>query len=235
MNLFYTPDLSGGMYQLNEEESKHITRVLRFKNGDTIFLTNGKGDLFKAEIADDHPKACRVKILETQHDFGKRNYSLHLAIAPTKNIERLEWFLEKATEIGIDEITPVICEHSERREIKPERLHKVIVSAMKQSVKAYLPVIHAVSSFTNFIFIPATGMKFICAITGEKEKNNLLKNSYSKEKNALILIGPEGDFSTAEIELAKKNNFKVVSLGESRLRTETAGIVACHTISLLNQ
>ncbi len=233
MDLFYTPDLTGETYRLNEEESKHIARVLRFRKGDIIFLTNGKGGLVKAEIAEDHPKSCLVKIIETTHGFGKRKYALHIGIAPTKNIERFEWFLEKATEIGIDEITPVICEHSERREIKIERLNKVLVSAMKQAVKTFLPKINATCPFSNFISMPSAGQRFLCSMAGKK--TNPLKNSYSIENNALILIGPEGDFSTNEIDLAVKSKFEIVSLGESRLRTETAGIVACHTISLLNQ
>ena len=139
MNLFYTPDLTGDVYQPDEEESNHIIRVLRFRKGDVVFLTDGKGNFFEAEITDDNQKKCQLKITNTKQEYGKRNYHLHIGIAPTKNIDRFEWFLEKATEIGIDEITPLICEHSERREIKAERLNKVLIAAMKQSVKAYLP------------------------------------------------------------------------------------------------
>jgi len=234
MNLFYTPDLTGSTYHLNGEESNHLIRVLRFKKGETIFLTDGKGTLFKASLANDDPKACLVDIIETTFEYGKRNYSLHIGIAPTKNIERFEWFLEKATEIGIDEITPVICEHSERREVKPERLKKVIVAAMKQSVKTYLPELHPAKSFKDFVSGYLPGQKFICTVAG-KEKNNLLKNSYTTGMTPLILIGPEGDFSISELSLAEENHYRKVSLGESRLRTETAGIAACHTISLLNQ
>jgi 16S rRNA (uracil1498-N3)-methyltransferase len=233
MNLFFTPGLSGDFYELNEEESKHIIRVLRFKRGDIIFLTNGKGDLCKAEIAEDNPKKCLVQITETTHQYGKRNYHLHLAIAPTKNMDRFEWFLEKATEIGIDEITPIICEHSERSEIKTERLNKVIVSAMKQSVKAYLPDLHEAMSFKTCISKHYTSQKFICST--EAQKNHHLKNNYRQGNSVLIVIGPEGDFSKEELELAGKNNFGLASLGESRLRTETAGIVACDVISFMNQ
>ena len=232
MNIFYTPDLTGDSYQLSEEESKHIIRVLRFRKGDVVFLTNGIGDFFKAEITEEDPKACGVKVIETNHAFGKRNYKLHVAIAPTKNIDRFEWFLEKATEIGIDEITPLICEHSERREIKLERLNKVIVSALKQSVKAYLPKLNAAASFNSFVSAVKEQQKFICSTSADK--NNLLKSIYSKGNDALILIGPEGDFSPKEIEEAVKNNFIPVSLGESRLRTETAGIVAASLLSILN-
>ena len=233
MNLFYAPDVSGDFFQFDEEESKHIARVLRFKVGEVVFLTNGKGDLFKAEITSDHPKSCSVKIVETIRGKGKRNYSVHLAISPTKNIERYEWFLEKATEIGIDEITPLICDHSERREIKPERLNKVIVSAMKQSLKYYLPVLHETISFNNFITKKHSENKFICSVDAAKDQ--LLKNLCTAGNDVLILIGPEGDFSPQEIASAEKNNFRKASLGESRLRTETAGIVACDTVYFLNQ
>ena len=233
MNLFYTPDVTGEMHQLGEEESKHIGRVLRFRQGDFVFLTNGRGDLFKAEITDADPKSCSVKIIETTSNYGKRNYAVHIAIAPTKNMDRFEWFLEKATEIGIDEITPIICEHSERREIKTERLKKVIVAAMKQSMKCYLPKLHAALRFNELITKNFSCQKFICSVDASKQQ--LLKDLYEVKKDVLLLIGPEGDFSSGEIELAEKNNFKKVSLGDSRLRTETAGIVACHSIAQLNQ
>lgn len=233
MNLFYAPDVSGNVHLFDEEESKHIIRVLRFKMGDVIFLTNGKGDFFKAEIVSDHPKSCSVRIVETTHGKGKRNYSVHLAISPTKNMERFEWFLEKATEIGIDEITPLICEHSERREINRERLNKVIVAAMKQSLKSYLPVLHDSISFSAFITKKFSAQKFICSVDAAKDQ--LLKKLCPVSQDVLILIGPEGDFSPEEIALAEKNEFRKVSLGESRLRTETAGIVACDTVYFLNQ
>ncbi|MCX6291481.1 MAG: 16S rRNA (uracil(1498)-N(3))-methyltransferase [Bacteroidetes bacterium] len=232
MNLFYTPGISGNLFHLSEEESGHLIRVLRNKKGDVVFLTNGTGDFMKAIIVDDNPKSCGIEITETKHEYGKKKYCLHVAIAPTKNIDRFEWFLEKATEIGIDEITPLICDHSERREIKTERLNKVIVSAMKQSVKAYLPKLNDAQSYRNFISSPAPSGKFICST--EASPDHLLENFYRKGNDVLILIGPEGDFSREEMQLASQNNFKVVSLGSSRLRTETAGMVACHAISMLN-
>jgi 16S rRNA (uracil1498-N3)-methyltransferase len=232
LNIFFTPGITDHPYELPEEESRHIIRVLRFIKGDCIFLTNGKGDFSKAEILVADPKACVVKITETTHEFGKRNYKLHIGIAPTKNIDRFEWFLEKATEIGVDEITPVICNHSERRELKVERLNKVIVSALKQSVKAYLPQLHQTMQFNDFVSAHHAQQNFICYVDADKSRH--LKDFYSKEKNVLLLIGPEGDFSKDEIELAVKNHFEVVSLGASRLRTETAGIAACHTIALMN-
>lgn len=231
MHLFYCPDISGDKYTLNEDESKHCVRVLRLVNGDIIYLTDGKGSLFKTELMDDHPKRCTVKILETQTEYGKRNFKLRMAVAPTKNISRYEWFLEKASELGIDEITPLICEHSERREVKNERLEKVIISAIKQSLKAYVPELNSAKKIKDFVKQDFEGQKFIAYCEGEPQ---LLKNVYKPKGDALILIGPEGDFSPAEVEMTQAAGFIPVSLGNSRLRTETAAIAACHTINLIN-
>jgi len=233
MNLFYAPELTGDEYRFNEEESKHIIRVLRFGRGDIVFLTNGKGDFCQSEIVEDHVKSCLVKIIQVQHEFGKRNYRLHMAIAPTKNSDRFEWFMEKATEIGIDEITPVICDHSERRVQKTDRLHKVIITAMKQSMSAYLPKLNEAMTFRDFISLPFSGERYMCSV--DAPASHLLKKKYSAGKNVLLLIGPEGDFSKEEVDFAVKNQFEPISLGERRLRTETAGIVACTAISILNQ
>jgi 16S rRNA (uracil1498-N3)-methyltransferase len=189
--------------------------------------------LSEAEIADANPKKCRLTIVNSALDFGKRNFHLHIAIAPTKNIDRFEWFLEKATEIGIDEITPLLTSHSERKTINAERLEKILVSAMKQSLKAYLPQLHELTTFKELIINNKTENKFI-AYCDEIQKIHL-KDLATKGNNTLILIGPEGDFSPEEIKLAIENGFKVVSLGESRLRTETAGIVACHIVNLANE
>jgi 16S rRNA (uracil1498-N3)-methyltransferase len=233
MHIFYTPDISGKTYTLDETESKHCVRVLRLAKGDEITLVNGHGGLFTAEIEDPNPKRCMVKVIQEQLDFGKRNFNVHVAIAPTKNIERTEWFLEKATEIGISRVTPLLCRHSERKEIKNERLEKVMVSAMKQSLKAYLPQLDELTKFNDFIRQPFSGQKFMAHC--EEQYWELLKNAVKSGENYLILIGPEGDFSSEEIELALKAGFEPVSLGESRLRTETAGVVACHTFNLLNE
>lgn len=232
MQLFYCPDLQGSTYTLNEDESKHIIRVLRLKNRDFIHLTDGKGGLFKAELTDDHPKRCTVNIVDTQTNYGKKNFKLSLAVAPTKNIGRYEWFLEKATEIGINEITPIICEHSERKEIKLARLEKVIVSAIKQSLKAFIPKINKAEKFQHFIKQDFSTQKFIAYCDGD---HNLLKEQYIPKSDVIILIGPEGDFSPNEVELAIKHGFIPVSLGKSRLRTETAAIIACHTINMINE
>jgi 16S rRNA (uracil1498-N3)-methyltransferase len=231
MQIFYCPNLRGNTHPLNEEESKHIIKVLRFKNGDFIHLTDGKGGLFKAELIDDHPKHCTVTVIESKLEYGKRNYKLHMAIAPTKNISRFEWFLEKATEIGIDEITPIICEQSERKEVKYQRMEKVIVAAIKQSLKTYLPKLNQSMKFRDFAEQSFEGQKFI-AYCEKKPKH--LKELYIPKSNALILIGPEGDFSKEEVKFAKNNGFNIAGLGDSRLRTETAGIAACHTINLIN-
>jgi 16S rRNA (uracil1498-N3)-methyltransferase len=232
MQLFYCPGINSENYILSEEESMHCINVLRHKKEDTIQLVDGIGGFYTAEIVNNHKRKCEVKIISRQTEFSKRNYYLHIAIAPTKNNERFEWFLEKATEIGIDEITPVICEHSERKEIKIDRMNKVIVSAMKQSVKAYLPKLNEAVKFKNFISDSKESQKFICSC--DADKNSSLKNLYTKEKEVLILIGPEGDFSVQEIQLANSNGCKTISLGESRLRTETAGLVACEIINFIN-
>jgi 16S rRNA (uracil1498-N3)-methyltransferase len=233
MQLFYVPNISGSEIILDETESKHAIRVLRLQKGDQIQVVDGKGGFYLAEIADANPKKCRLTIVNSALDFGKRNFHLHIAIAPTKNIDRFEWFLEKATEIGIDEITPLLTSHSERKTINAERLEKILVSAMKQSLKAYLPQLHELTTFKELIINNKTENKFI-AYCEEIQKIHL-KDLATKGNNTLILIGPEGDFSPEEIKLAIENGFKVVSLGESRLRTETAGIVACHIVNLANE
>ena len=232
MHLFYTPDIAGDLYTLNEEESRHCTKVLRLAKGDIIHLTDGRGTFYEATILSTG-KTCHVNITgKRQTANGKPDYRLHIAIAPTKNIDRFEWFLEKATEIGIDEITPLICEHSERRQLRTDRLEKVITSAMKQSLKAYHPILHEPADLRKFIeSCREDDAKFIAFIT---ENTPLLQTLCVKGQNPVILIGPEGDFSPAEVEMAVSKGFRVVSLGNSRLRTETAGIVACHTVNLLN-
>lgn len=231
MQLFYTPDIQGKQYTLNETESKHAVRVLRLANGDAIQLIDGNGNFYEAQIIDAHTKRCMIKVTKMIAEFGKRNHYLHLAVAPTKNIDRFEWFLEKATEIGIDEITPILCEHSERKVIKDERLEKVIVSAMKQSLKAYLPKLNPLTPLKELLDADLQGKKFI-AHCYDKDKREL-KNELEGSQKLLVLIGPEGDFSEDEVERAIDQKFIPVSLGESRLRTETAAVVACHTVNLL--
>lgn len=233
MNLFYAPEIRGKSYYLPEDESKHVVKVLRLVAGDSISLTDGKGGWYTAKIIGNNPRRCELEIIEEVTDFGKRDYKLSIAIAPTKSIDRFEWFLEKCTEIGIDSIYPVICARSERKIIKPERLNRVITAAMKQSLKAYHPVLHQQMSFQDIINLDFTGQKFI-AYCGDG-KRDLLQRMAVAQNEILILIGPEGDFTPDETDLAESSGFKGISLGDSRLRTETAGIAACHTIALINQ
>lgn len=233
MHIFYTPDLSGETYTLDETESKHCIRVLRLEKGDEITLVDGRGGLFSAQIDDPNPKRCGVKIVRSELNHGKTAFRVHIAIAPTKNIDRIEWFLEKATEIGIHRVTPVICRYSERKEVKTDRLEKVMISAMKQSLKAYLPQIDEPVKYADFIRQPFDGQKLIAHC--DESHRDLLQDIARPGENYLILIGPEGDFSSEEIQQAIDAGFHPVSLGKSRLRTETAGLVACHTFNLINQ
>lgn len=233
MHLFYTPDIQGETLALPEEESRHCVRVLRLDKGDIIHLVDGRGNWYRCEITVPDSRRCEARLLEKQEGHGRRDFHLHVAIAPTKNIERTEWFLEKATEIGVDEITPLLCERSERRTIKADRLEKVVISAMKQSLKAYLPKLNPLTDFRQFAALPADGPRYIAHC--EEGERKLLKEAYRRGENATILIGPEGDFSPSEIAWATRHGFIPVSLGDSRLRTETAGIVACHSIQFMNE
>ena len=233
MQLFYNPrlDNSAAQFVFSAEESNHIVKVLRKKEGDNLLITNGKGYMFKAEIILADAKKCKAQITSTTKKHRDMSW-FHLVVAPTKSNDRFEWFLEKATEIGVDEITPIICEHSERKIVKPERMEKVIQSAMKQSMQAYLPKLNPAVSYKEFMGHPREGLLFI-AHCAEDEKLEL-KRGVAPDKDITILIGPEGDFSRAEIENAYENGFLPVSLGKNRLRTETAAIVACSTVNLIN-
>ena len=228
MQLFYLENPKDEII-LSAEESKHATRVLRKKEGDILNFTDGKGGLYKAEITLADSRKCRLQIVSSDQKEKQHNYHLHIAIAPTKNMDRFEWFLEKATEIGIDEITPIICNRSERKVIKTERGNRILLSAMKQSLKYHLPKLNNAVTLKDFLKQDFNGTKYI-AHCEDGEKNEL--KTVSKAEKTLILIGPEGDFSPKEIELALQNQFKAVSLGTSRLRTETAGIIATHTINI---
>ncbi|MDR1746503.1 MAG: 16S rRNA (uracil(1498)-N(3))-methyltransferase [Tannerella sp.] len=230
--VFYAPDITAHPV-LPEEESAHAIRVLRMKEGDALTITDGKGVYYQATITLPHPKHCEVSIHAQQQIPSPWRYRLHIAIAPPKNMERMEWFAEKATETGIHEITCLHCRYSERREIKTTRIHKILISAMKQSQQASLPVLNDVTLFSDFVARPFTGQKFI-ACCCESVPKQTLKHAYLPGENALILIGPEGDFSKDEISLALQNRFIPISLGPTRLRTETAALVACHTIHLIN-
>lgn len=234
MQLFFNPDVNENTSQINfdREESKHIVKVLRKSVGDDLHITNGKGWLFIAEITLADIKNCIATI--TSKTFKpERKYNVHIAVAPTKMNDRYEWFLEKATEIGIDIITPIICDHSERKVIKIDRFEKILQSAMKQSLHYYMPKLNNAISFKEFIKQEFTGQKFIahCEETDKKS----FKKELQPNEDVLILIGPEGDFSVKEIKQALQNGFIPVTLGETRLRTETAAIVACHSIAFVNE
>jgi 16S rRNA (uracil1498-N3)-methyltransferase len=234
MQLFYNPSISEAekSFVFDKEESKHIIKVLRKKESDILFVTNGLGYLFKTEIALASDSKCTVNILSFEKQEPSK-YHLHLAVAPTKMNERYEWFLEKATEIGIQEITPIICEHSERKVIKIDRFQKIIESAMKQSLHYFIPKLNEPITYKEFLKKEFSGQKFI-AHCEETDKKSFKKELKTKE-DILILIGPEGDFSVKEIQMALDNKYIPVSLGETRLRTETAAIVACHSVVLLNE
>lgn len=223
MNLFYIPEITPDTTSivLSEEESKHACRVLRLKKGDQLRLLDGVGGSYLAEIADDHPKHCDVSILEYTFE-EKADQEIHIAIAPTKNNERIEWFLEKATELGITEVSLLLCSNSERKQVKEERFEKILISAMKQSQRLYLPKLNALISFKEFIQKYPQGALAHCF---EGEKKSL--SSVLKPANYPILIGPEGDFSKEEVELAAASGYDFISLGTNRLRTETAGLYAC--------
>ncbi len=208
-------------------------QVLRLEVGNEIFLIDGKGGFYRCEIYSRHNRnAVKFAVWKKQRSTGN-GLSTSIAIAPTKNIERIEWFLEKCTEIGIDEITPLLCDHSERKVIKEDRLEKVIISAMKQSLKAYLPKLNPLTEFSRFVKNNPSTLQCIAHCDEGYKKS--LQEIYQPGQNITILIGPEGDFSGNEITLALENNFIPVTLGESRLRTETAGIVACHSINFMNE
>jgi len=243
MYLFYTPeiegiDVVGQRFSLDEEESGHCVRVLRYTRGDEILLTNGRGVTYNARITNPHPKHCEFEVLGAERQTKNHRGYIHIALAPTKNVERVEWFVEKCTEIGVDEITPLLCRFSERKQLRLDRLEKIILSAAKQSLTPYLPKLNELTSIDKLINGDASldGVhKYIahCYKDEKRELKDELAKITETEPNILVLIGPEGDFSTEEIETALTNGFVPVSLGNSRLRTETAGIVACHTINLM--
>ena len=234
MQLFFNPAINenSDFFSFDKEESKHIIKVLRKKDSDILLVTNGLGILFKTEITLASDSKCTVKIVFIEKTEPSKYY-LHLAVAPTKMNDRYEWFLEKATEIGVSEITPIICEHSERKIIKTERFDKIIQSAMKQSNQMYLPKLNDPILFKDFIKIENNDTKFI-AHCEENEKKSL-KESLKPKTNATILIGPEGDFSKKEIQMALDNKYLPISLGNTRLRTETAAIIACSQVAFVNE
>ncbi|MFV8325837.1 16S rRNA (uracil(1498)-N(3))-methyltransferase [Flavobacterium sp. ZS1P14] len=234
MQLFYNPTINETTenFSFDKEESKHIIKVLRKKDSDILNVTNGLGYLFKTEITLASDNKCTVKIISFEKSAPSK-FHLHLAVAPTKMNDRFEWFLEKATEIGIHEITPIICDRSERKVINNERYDKIILAAMKQSNELFLPKLNEAISFKEFVKQKQEGFNFIAHCEDTNKKT--LKSALEPNKNVTLLIGPEGDFTEKEIELALDSNYIPVSLGNTRLRTETAAIVACHSVVFINE
>lgn len=233
MQLFYNSTLKphDTNFCFDKNESRHIVKVLRKNIGDKLLITNGLGCFFEADIKFNNPNKCEVKITKAI-SVSAKEYNIHLAVAPTKTNDRYEWFLEKATEIGVDTITPIICNRSERKVIKIERYEKILQSAAKQSLRAFFPTLNPAIRFSEFVKNITNETRFIAHCLGDKKVH--LKDIIPNKKDILILIGPEGDFTPDEIKIAQESGFKAVSLGNARLRTETAAIVACHTIELCN-
>jgi 16S rRNA (uracil1498-N3)-methyltransferase len=234
MNIFYCPDIAAGEATLSAEESAHCIRVLRLGQGDKVQVIDGKGGFFMAEIAVPEAKKCRLQILEPIEHGKAHHYKTGIAIAPTKNMDRFEWFIEKSVEIGIDIIIPLLCHRSERRVLKTDRLQKLIISTMKQAIIPYQPVLHELTEFKSFVQKQGAcaGNRFVahCEDTGKRN----LQDVCNAGMDAMVLIGPEGDFSPDEISLAIRHGFIPVSLGQNRLRTETAGVVACTIVNMVN-
>ena len=203
--------------------------------GDELHITDGKGNMHRCKVVDNNVKRCVVEVVESQAEYQKMDYELTVAIAPTKIIDRFEWFLEKSTEVGISEIYPIECDHSERRQLKLDREQKVVTSAVKQSLKAYHPVLHPLTSVRDVIAMPFEGAKFIAHCNSELGEREYLGRLIKKGEKTLILIGPEGDFSPEEINFALQNGFKAISLGKERLRTETAAVVATVVTATINK
>ncbi len=228
--LFYTPKIENGLALLEEEESRHLVSVLRKKPGDKLDITDGKGKFYTAELSECGKKQALARILTSIDETRERPFRIHIAMAPTKNMERFEWFLEKATELGVDEITPVLCKRSERETVRHDRMEKILVSAMKQSLRGTLPKLNALTPFRDVIKNTSETQRFI-PWCGE-EGLPYLKTCIQRDSDVIILIGPEGDFTPDEAALAMQNGFRGVSLGTTRLRTETAGIYALLVASL---
>lgn len=231
MNLFYQPLIPQGALHLDPDESRHAVKVLRKRNGDVIRLTDGQGFFYEGIITDADARRCTFAIREKIPE-QERNFRIHIGISPTKNNDRIEWFVEKVVEFGVDEITLLECAHTERQHVKVDRLYKMAVSAMKQSLKARIPVINGLSSFQNVITTSAATGRYIAYVDDKNPQH--LQTLVKPGQSYLVLIGPEGDFSGEELTLAEGQGFEKVSLGSSRLRTETAGLAACHILNLAN-
>lgn len=234
MQLFYAPDIVPPEYTLGEEEARHCAKVLRLSAGDSLHLTDGRGTLYRAVITECSPRRCAVRVEQRLYPFEPLPYNLTMAVAPTKNIDRFEWFVEKATEIGVSKIIALECAHSERRNIKVERESKVAAAAMKQSLKAFLPEVTDMTPFGEVVSMPFEGRRFIAHCNAPRGEKHYLASTLARGENALILIGPEGDFSPEETECAVAAGFEEISLGTCRLRTETAAVAAVAMVSVVN-
>lgn len=232
MQIFYCDSISDGEARFGREESGHCLRVLRMRRGDAVSFTDGKGNFYEGLITDDNPSAMTAAVTSARK-AEERPYRLHIAISPVKNDDRLEWFVEKAVETGIDEITPLICSRTEKRRIRKERLEGLIISAMKQSVKGHLPKLNDTTGFSEFVTVARPGKRLIACCDPEIRRT-AITGTFSPDDEITVLIGPEGDFTPDEVALAIRNGFTPVHLGTSRLRTETAGIVACCSVYLSN-
>jgi 16S rRNA (uracil1498-N3)-methyltransferase len=231
VNLFYQPGIANGIHYLDAEESRHCSKVLRKKAGDPVQVTDGKGNLYNVTLTESKPDKCSFKIDSVEQE-NKRPFHIHIAIAPTKNPDRTEWFVEKAIEIGVDEISFLLCDNSERAALKTDRLEKLAISAMKQSLRYTLTKINHMVLLKDFVAASQAASKFI-AYVDQSNPDHLLKQATPKNRY-VVLIGPEGDFSKKELELTIAQGYKKVSLGTHRLRTETAGLTACHILNLIN-
>jgi 16S rRNA (uracil1498-N3)-methyltransferase len=232
MHLFFAPDFSVERPILPEEEARHALKVLRLGIGDVVRVTDGRGNFYEATVAAADAKKCRLAVLRHEPESSKKGFTIHVAVAPTKNTDRTEWMVEKCVEIGVDQISFVLCERSERRYFNPDRVEKIAVAAMKQSLKANLPQLGELVPLREFLKRTLPGHKYIAhLVEGERQ---LLQRVVPAGGTYCVLIGPEGDFTPGEVAAALASGFAPVSLGESRLRTETAGIVACHILNLVN-
>lgn len=233
MNLFFSRKIDDHSIVLTDDEAKHCTKVLRKVVGDEIHVIDGNGNLYMAKIVSVGKRDCVCEIVSKTERFGSHNYYVRMCVAPTKNIDRFEFFVEKAVEIGVDEIVPICCENSERKVVKQDRIERIVLSAMKQSYKAQMPVISEMTDVKEILSTAFSGKK--CIAHCEEQQKQLLRDVVVKGEEITILIGPEGDFSIKEIELATQNGWLPISLGESRLRTETAAIAAVHTVEVMNE
>ncbi|MBN2892308.1 MAG: 16S rRNA (uracil(1498)-N(3))-methyltransferase [Bacteroidales bacterium] len=228
MQLYYSENIdNNNIIVLSPEESFHCAKVMRLKKGDSIFVTDGRGNLYSAKLVDSNPKRAYVEIVNKEYIENQKKYKLHIAIAPTKNIDRFEWFVEKAVEIGIDTITPIICRYSERKTLKLDRIERIIISAMKQSLKYHKPILNEITDYKTFVETEYLSDKYLAYC-----KSGINFVNTSLQNDVLFLVGPEGGFSDFEVDLALKNNFKSVKINEFRLRTETAGVFVAASVNL---